>query len=144
MSRIIIKSGKDIQEEESSKHIKLYQKTYVSPEEADRLNIRTHAVLWEKLAYRGAVKPHTHSCAELIFITKGSVMFYNEDHWEPRGAGDVILVGAGALHSVINTDPNTESEQISLFIPTDSSETENTFFDAFPAEISDFEKLRTM
>lgn len=144
MSDVIIKKGDDIPFEKSDRHIDLMQKMYVTPEEADIVGIKAHAVVFEKLGFRGAVKPHTHKCVEIICLIKGNILLYNGMSWKEYSAGDVFIVGAGQIHSVINLDPGVDSEQISFFIPIDKSGEENTYFDAEPAEVSDFEKMRNM
>lgn len=141
MGTTIIKNGADMPFEQSKIHIGLTQQTFLSPEEADLVNISAHGVLMERLYFRGAVKPHTHDCAEIICLTKGRVNLYHNGVWEEHTAGDVFIVGAGEVHSVINLNPDEDSEQISFFIPTCDG-VKNTPFSAFPAEIADFEERR--
>lgn len=142
MGTTIIKNGADMPFEQSKLHIGLTQQTFLSPEEADLVNISAHGVLMERLCYRGAVKPHTHDCVEIICLIKGRVNLYHDGAWEEHSAGDVFIVGAGEVHSVINLDPDVDSEQISFFIPTCDG-VKNTPFSASPAEVADFEERRT-
>lgn len=138
----IIKNAADMPFEASSRHIGLTQKTFLSPSEADLVNISAHGVLLERLAAKGAVRPHTHDCVEIICLIKGNVVLYNDGHWEKHSAGDVFVIGAGQVHSVINPDPENESEQISFFIPLSGFSGKNTGFEATPAEVADFDLQR--
>ena len=112
-------------------HPELYQKNFVTASDADDMKIALSSVLYERLKYHGAVTPHYHSVYEIICITKGEVMAYNNGKWGKCKAGDVIMVPAGEVHSVVNLSKEVESEQISIFIPESETDKKNEPFETF-------------
>lgn len=106
-------------------HPKLYQKQLVLPEDADKIQAALHAVLFERLGCGGAVLPHDHDCCEIICIIKGEVEAYYQGDWHHQKAGDTLLIPAGEIHSVYNRQE--ESEQISIFLPVNTSEKNRMF-----------------
>lgn len=121
----------DMELTKNPNHPELYQKNFVTSSDADNMKIALSSVLYEKLKFHGAVTPHYHSVCEIICITKGEVMAYNNGKWGKCKAGDVIMVPAGEVHSVVNLSKEVESEQISIFIPENETDKKNEFFETF-------------
>lgn len=142
MSQTIIHQWNDLPWVKNPNHPELYQKTFLTPQEADRLNISVSSVLYEQLKYHGAVTPHYHTVAELIFLVKGSVHLYANGEWCVKHAGDSFFVPAKMVHCVVNTDPDIDSEQISVFIPEKQGKMqENVFFETYMVDSPRIEEV---
>jgi mannose-6-phosphate isomerase-like protein (cupin superfamily) len=109
-------------------HVALYHREIVSAAEADRMGVRASSVLWEKIGVGGAVLPHYHNVAEIIYITVGKVRLLCNGEWVSYQAGDTFQVPAGVVHSVVNDD-TVPTEQISIFLPVEDQVPTNRFFE---------------
>lgn len=134
MQKTILHNWDDLELIKNPNHPGLYQKELLTAEDADAMGIAASSVLYERLAYHGAVTPHYHSVCEVICLIRGSVMLYTDGEWKRHCAGDTFIVPAGIVHSVVNVDPETESEQISFFIPVSQEKVTNTFFETYMVE----------
>ncbi len=99
-------------------HINLFQKQFITLEQADLMRVALSNILYEKITYNGAVIPHYHDVCEIICLIKGNVKVYIDGVWKDYKEGDTLLVPAGVVHSVANINKQVPSEQISFFIPT--------------------------
>ncbi len=108
-------------------HVGLYHKEIVSASEADALGISMSSVLWERIDVGGAVLPHYHDVAEVIYILTGQVKLLCNNEWKSYKAGDTFHVPAGVIHSVRNDDIQP-TEQISMFLPISHAFPPNHFF----------------
>jgi quercetin dioxygenase-like cupin family protein len=116
-------------------HIGLFHREIVDATEADALGVRISSVLWEKIEVGGAVLPHYHDVAEVIYIVKGNVTLLCNGQWIDYAAGDTFHVHEGVVHSVRNNDTEP-TEQISIFLPTSGSHPSNAFFKTTKVEIT--------
>jgi quercetin dioxygenase-like cupin family protein len=130
-----VKLGKVIPWAPIEDHIGLFHREIVDAAEADRLGVRISSVLWEKIEVGGAVLPHYHNVAEIIYILKGNVTLLCNGEWMDYGAGDTFHVPEGVVHSVCNND-TVPTEQISIFLPASDSHTGNVFFQTVKVELA--------
>ncbi len=119
--------GDELQWTPIPQHPHLYHKEILTAQRADEMAIRVSSILWEKIGVGGAVLPHYHDVAEIIYITKGRVRLLCNGIWKAYGEGDTFQVPAGTVHSVYNDDTQP-TEQISVFIPTNEDGPTNCFF----------------
>lgn len=141
MQETILHNWDDLEIIKNPNHPGLYQKEFLSAADADAMGIAASSVLYEKLTYHGAVTPHYHSVCEVICLIRGSVMLYANGKWEKHCAGDTFIVPAGMIHSVVNVDPEIESEQISFFIPVSKEKVSNAFFETYMVEKPKIEEV---
>jgi quercetin dioxygenase-like cupin family protein len=133
-----VKLGKDIPWAPIEDHIGLFHREIVDASEADRLGVRISSVLWEKIEVGGAVLPHYHNVAEVIYILKGNVTLLCNGEWKDYSAGDTFHVPEGVVHSVRNND-SFPTEQISMFLPASDTHSGNVFFQTVKVEHSEEE-----
>lgn len=141
MQKIVLHNWDDLEMKKNPNHPGLYQKEFLTAADADAMGIAVSSVLYEKLAYHGAVTPHYHSVCEIICLIRGSVMLYANGEWQRHSAGDTFIVPAGMVHSVVNVDPEVESEQISFFVPVSKERQTNTFFETYIVEEPKIEEV---
>jgi homogentisate 1,2-dioxygenase len=139
MSSTIIHKWDELELTKNAVHPELYQKIFLSPEDADQARIKANMILYERLEQNGAVLPHSHDVCEIICITRGSVQFYSEFGWREFSRYDTFIVPAGQVHSVVNIYEEA-SEQISFFIPV----AENSNNVTFQTEILSGEKIEKL
>jgi quercetin dioxygenase-like cupin family protein len=130
-----VKLGKVIPWAPIEDHIGLFHREIVDAAEADRLGVRISSVLWEKIEVGGAVLPHYHNVAEIIYILKGNVTLLCNGEWMDYSAGDTFHVPEGVVHSVRNND-SVPTEQISIFLPASESHAGNVFFQTTKVEFA--------
>jgi len=132
--RTVVKSTRLTEWEPIPAHIGLYHREIVDAAEADRMGIRMSSVLWERIDVGGGVLPHYHNVAEIIHITVGKVRLLIDGQWRPCEAGDTFHVPAGVVHSVMN-DCDAPTEQISIFVPAESSPPPNAWFETTKVDV---------
>jgi quercetin dioxygenase-like cupin family protein len=145
MGNTIIHTWDDLEMVKNPNHPALYQKTFLSPGDADHAEIRANMILFEKLEKGGAVLPHFHDVCEIICVTGGRVQFYCEEGWKEYSRYDTFIVPAGQIHSVTNIY-DEPSEQISFFIPTapDTDAIKNVIFETKILEKEEREHLMSL
>ena len=85
------------------------------------------SVLWERIDVGGAVLPHYHDVAEVIYILTGQVKLLCNGEWKSYKAGDTFHVPAGwftPYAMMIYSRPS----KISMFLPVSHAYPPNHFF----------------